>query len=82
MNKLTGVTNLKRLGVWLNVPSPERGRLQTLVGYFVEVHPFGSWRTVIWALDAIGNHDIADTIRDYAENIKGNVMYSVCEVSV
>ncbi len=62
---------LKLLGVWLNTPSSERTTLHRLLTYFIEMHPFGSWRTVIWALDAIKEHSIADKIRNYAERIEG-----------
>ncbi len=62
---------LKFLGAWLNTPSSERTTLHRLLTYFIEMHPFGSWRTVIWALDAIEEQTIADKIRNYAERNEG-----------
>ena len=50
---------LRYLGVWLNTPPSERASLPRLLTYFLEMHPFGSWRIVIWALDAIGEHQLA-----------------------
>lgn len=76
--KLTDVDNpvkLKSLGVWLNVPHSEHASLHCLLTYFMEKHPFGSWRTLIWALDAIKEHSIADKIRSYAEEVIGYYYY-------
>ncbi len=72
--KLCGIDNpekLKLLGVWLNTPRSERTSLVRLLTYFMEKHPLGSWRTVIWALDAIEEPLVADEIRNYAEEVIG-----------
>ena len=62
---------MKYLGAWLNTPPSERTSLPRLLTYFIEMHPFGSWRTVIWALDAIKEHDLASSLRDLAETNDG-----------
>lgn len=44
-------------------------RLDKVIAYVVETHPYGSWRLIIWALDEMRCPEDADAIRAYAEPV-------------
>ena len=46
-------------------------RLGSIFEYLVSMHPYGSWRLLIWALDEMGTNykNYADAIRDSAEPV-------------
>lgn len=76
------VENTDEFGLWLSVPKPKQREIQrqfssvteqkkALINYFIENDPEPSWRTVIWALDVMGEKEIADDIRHLAEPVSG-----------
>ena len=82
------VKNTDRLGYWLGVPYTRRQEIQrqfssvpqqvkAYIDYFMDHDPLASWRSVIGALDAIGEKEAADNIRHLAEFITGRVRESV-----
>ena len=85
MNILRAVREVEdtdRLGLWLGVPDSKREEIlnqfsnvveqrKALINYFIENDPESSWRSVICALDAMGQKEIADDIRHLAEPVPG-----------
>ena len=76
------------LGIWLSVPRTTREEIQRqfssvpkqvkkYIDYFMDHDPIASWRSVIVALDGIGEKETADNIRRLAESITGRVRESV-----
>ena len=76
------------LGVWLGVPdtrleeiqrqfSSVPQRVKAYIDYFMDHDPLASWRSVIVALDWMGEKEAADNIRHLAESITGRVRESV-----
>ena len=76
------VEDTDELGLWLGVPESKREEIRSqlssvvqqrkaLINYFIENDPESSWRTVIWALDVMGQKEIADDIRHLAEPVPG-----------
>ena len=70
------------LGYYLGVPESKREEIvslfssvvqqrKALINYFIENDPGSSWRSVIWALDWMGQKEIADDIRHLAEPVPG-----------
>lgn len=45
------------------------GKLDKVITYVVKMHPYGSWRLIIWALDEMGRREDAEAIRAYAEPV-------------
>ena len=45
---------------------------EILIRYWLLRHPLVSWRLLIARLDNIGDHDRADQIRHFAEELTGN----------
>ena len=81
-SKLERVQNWWNLGIallvlWIKLDEIERihrsisDRLKAVFKYFRDMHPFSSWRCVIWGLDESGDTDLADEIRNYAEKSTG-----------
>lgn len=46
-------------------------RLSVVFKYFLQLHPFASWRRIIRALERIEEHVITKCIRAYAEPVSG-----------
>ena len=76
------------LGHWLGVPDTRREEIQrqfssvpqqvkAYIDYFMDHDPLASWRSVIVALDWMGEKETADNIRHLAESITGRVRESV-----
>ena len=76
------VENFMELGKWLSVPdcelheikqrhTTEMERKRGVLEYWFKMDPSKSWRRVIWALDIMTEHQIADEIRDNAEPVLG-----------
>ena len=76
------VRDWNNLGVYLNVPKSKRGeirqrysttddRKQAVVAYWIKIDPIPSWRRVIRALGRMGEHQVADAVRPYAEPLTG-----------
>ena len=70
------------LGYSLNIPdstwtdieqrhSDDRGQLEALIIQWLKVDPAPTWRRVINALDGMGEHQTADSIRQYAKPLTG-----------
>ena len=53
-------------------------QVKAYINYFMDHDPLASWRSVIVALDEIGEKEAADNIRHLAESITGRVRESVC----
>ena len=65
----------------LDVPSPQRNiiryslnlnnaaKLDKVLLYTINTHPYGSWRLLIWAYDEMGWGRDADALRAYAEPV-------------
>ena len=79
------VRNWNGLGVWLNVPGSKHDEIRlrystaadckrAVVAYWMKVDPTPSWRRVIWALDWMGERQVADAVRPYAEPLTGLCM--------
>lgn len=51
-------------------------RLGSIFEYLVSMHPYGSWRLLIWALDEMGTNykHYADAIRDSAEPVERSLI--------
>ena len=76
------VKNTDDLGEWLGVPGTRQfssapQQVKAYINYFMDHDPLASWRSVIVALDAIGEKEAADNIRHLAESITGRVRESV-----
>ena len=82
------VKNTNDLGGWLGVPRTRREeikrqfssvpqRVKAYINYFMDHDPLASWRSVIVALDRMGEKEAADNIRHLAESITGRVRESV-----
>ena len=76
------VEDTDTLGGCLGVPESKREEIvslfpnvvqqrKALINYFIENDPESSWRSVIWALDSMGQKEIADDIRHLAEPVPG-----------
>ena len=70
------------LGRWLRVPQSKRNeirrrysspadRRRAVVAYWMKVDPTPSWRRVIQVLGRMGEHQVADAVRPYAEPLTG-----------
>ena len=51
--------------------------MKAYINYFIDHDPLASWRSVIVALDGMGEKEVADNIRHLAESITGRVRESV-----
>ena len=51
--------------------SDYRGRMEALIGHWLKIDPYPSWRRLIIALNRAGHHQTADSIRQYAEPLTG-----------
>ena len=82
------VKDTDSLGICLDVPLEKRREIQSqfssvpkqvkeYINYFMDHDPLASWRSVIVALDGIGEKEVADNIRHLAERITGMVRRSV-----
>ena len=82
------VKDTDQLGEWLGVPDTRRLEIQrqfssvpqqvkACIDYFMDHDPIASWRSVIVALDRMGEKETADNIRHLAESITGRVRESV-----
>ena len=69
------VKDTDQLGEWLGVPYTRREeikrqfssvpqRVKAYINYFMDHDPLASWRSVIVALDVMGEKEAADKIRD------------------
>ena len=75
------VWDADRLMMWLGVPEwketeikkqcPGDLQLRQCIKYFVDHNPVASWRSVIVALDGMGEKEVADEIRHLAEPVIG-----------
>ena len=76
------VEDTDKLGLYLGVPKSERDKIQrefssevqqkkAFISYFFEHDPVASWRSVIRALDGMGQTGAADAIRHLAETLLG-----------
>ena len=76
-SKLRNIKNWWKLGIalyvlWGKLDEIERihslmvDRLKAVYRYFKQMHPYASWRSVIWGLDECDDTDLADKIRSYA----------------
>ena len=45
------------------------------IKYWIEKDPLASWRSVIVALDAMGEKKVADAVRHLAEPLTGSTVY-------
>ena len=88
-NLLIAVKEVKdkwdELGNFLLVPDTVRNRirkqhstsldrLDAVIKYVLELHPYVSWRLFIRALDRLSKHDLADKIRSFAEPVTGIII--------
>ena len=82
------VKDTNMLGRWLGVPYKKQEEIQRqfssvpkqvkeYINYFMDHDPLASWRSVIVALDGMGEKEAADNIRHLAERITGRVRRSV-----
>ena len=76
------VKNIDDLGDWLGVRDTRREEIKrqfssvpqqvkAYINYFMDHDPLASLRSVIVALDGMGEKEVADKIRDLAESITG-----------
>ena len=62
--------------IGMNHPnSPDQ--LREVVSHYLTRYPSPSWRGVIWAVEEMGAHHIADRIRERAEPVRG-MQYREC----
>ena len=77
------------LGYCLGVPQSKRNtinrqfltvpqQVKAYIDYFMEHDPVASWRTVIVALDGMGEKEAADAIRHLAEPVTGRAGSTTC----
>ena len=77
------------LASWLRVPRSKRveiernnsnppNQLKEVVSYYLTRYPSPSWRGVIWAVEVMGAHHVADVMRERAEPVRG-MQYRECE---
>ena len=82
------VKNTDDLRLYLGVPGTRREEIQrqfssvpqqvkAYINYFMDHDPLASWRSVIVALEVMGEKETADNIRHLAESITGRVRESV-----
>lgn len=86
--KGTGVEDKwNELAFCLHVPSTVRDefkrnyststeKLSVSLKYFLQLHPYASWRSVIVALDKMREEKIADGIRSWAEPVSGIQLFT------
>lgn len=76
------VEDTDKLGLYLGVPKSKRDEIKkefssevqqrkAFISYFFEHDPVASWRSVICALDRMGQTEAADAIRHLAEALLG-----------
>ena len=72
----------RRLGYFILIPVSKREEIRQkfpdemeqkkqLISHWINTDPLASWRRLIWALDAMKETKIADSIRSYAEPLTG-----------
>ena len=70
------------IGEWLCVPyetrleiqsqhSTDSDRLKAMILYVLTLHPRSSWKSIIRALHWMGDHQVAERIRNYSEPVTG-----------
>ena len=92
MTALKGVEKIwDDLGHWLYVPlcirdelmtqhSIDSDRLRAVLQYFLTLHPYASWRSIITALHRTGEHQAANKILEFAEPVTGKNKYTTSTV--
>ena len=70
------VPSSKRVKIKMNHPNPP-DQLREVVSYYLTRCPSPSWRGVIWAVEVIKAHHVADGMRERAEPVRG-MQYREC----
>ena len=70
------VPESKRVEVERNHPKPP-DQLREVVSYYLTRCPSHSWRGVIWAVECMKAHHVADMMRERAEPVRG-MQYREC----
>ena len=70
------VPQLKRVEIDTNHRNPTE-KLKEVVSYYLTRCPSPSWRRVIWAVEVMKAHHVADVMRERAEPVRG-MQYREC----
>ena len=76
LGRCLGVPRLRRWEIQRQFSSVPQ-QVKAYIDYFMDHNPLASWRSVIVALDEMGEKEAADNIRRLAESITGRVRESV-----
>ena len=55
----------------------EREKLQQVILYMLAVHPLASWMVIINALQRMREHQLAESIQEYAEPVTGMCAHQI-----